>query len=262
MHPVLFRIGSFPIYAYTAFLDLGILLGIALVCLAGRQRGFQVADVLDAALWSLAGGIIGGRVAYILPNWSQYAARPSAILDLWGGGLAFHGALFGGAAAIWLYAQIHFPSFWDLADLAALGLPLGQAFGWLGALFHGSNYGVVAYKGWAWELPDLYGITVPRFPTQAVGSAIALVLFLLQLLLSRRRMPSGAAFSIYLLSNSLAYFLLEFTRGDGAAHWGPLRLAQVVYLLETLLSLGLCAYLWRARRNPAASQESWLCQEG
>mgnify|MGYP005675905563 CR=1 FL=1 len=72
MHPVLFRIGSFPIYSYTALLDLGIILGIVVACLRGRQMGYSASQVLDAALWSLVAGIIGGRIAYVLPNWAQY----------------------------------------------------------------------------------------------------------------------------------------------------------------------------------------------
>jgi len=254
MHPILFRIGSFPIYSYTAFLDLGILLGLAIACLQGRRYGYTVVQVLDAALWGIVGGIIGGRIAYVLPNWPQYAARPAAILRLWGGGLAFHGALIGGMLGIGLYAATHYPSFWGLTDLVALGAPLGQAIGWLGALLHGSNYGQVSYEGWAWELPDLYGITVPRFPTQVVGIAIALLVFVLVRIYGRTRRFPGALFLAYLLLNSTGFFFLEFTRADKSAYWGSFRISQAAYALEALLAIGLLIYLKRLAKAKAIGE--------
>lgn len=248
MHPILFRVGSFPVYTYTALLDLGIILGIALACMEGQRLGYGAGRVLDAALWALVGGVLGGRLVYLASRWPQYASRPLAAFSLWGGGLAFHGALAGGAAGVALYSLVRrSPTFWQLADLAALSLPVGQTLGWLGALCHGANYGRISYSGWAWELPDLYGITLPRFPTQLLGSVLALAILLFLLFLRRRVRLQGALFCVYLLVNSGAFFLLEYTRGDRDIYWGPLRLSQIAYLAEGLIAAALLGSFVRRR---------------
>jgi phosphatidylglycerol---prolipoprotein diacylglyceryl transferase len=245
MHPVLWRWGSHLVYSYSVLMGLGILLGVACAEWQGRRAGYRGLQVLDGTLWVLIGGLIGARAAYVIPNWADYVGRPAALLQFWGGGLVFQGGLVGGLIALLLYSLYCGLPLLRLADVAVAGVALGQAVGWVGALMHGANYGVVVRSSLSLWLPDIYGVYGPRFPTQlvaALGSG-GLLIGLLQL--SRRRLLDGMLFWIYLLGNGGVQFLLEFTRADESPYVGSLRVTQVAELAQALIAAAVLLYYWR-----------------
>lgn len=239
MHPILFRVGATPVYTYTILIYLGFVLGLLVAVRAGQRRGLRPEQVVDAALWMTLPALIGGRIGHILPEWANYAANPQMALSVRAGGFVFQGVLLGGALGGLLYARRLGVSLAALSDLAALGLPVGQTCGWLGALMHGANYGMVSYAGWAWELPDVYGMVMPRFPTQAVAAVGFLGIEALLLVLWRRHPAPGILFPLYLLTMGLLLVPLECTRGDAGWRWGAWRAAQVLLTLEAGLGLTL-----------------------
>jgi phosphatidylglycerol:prolipoprotein diacylglycerol transferase len=260
MHPILFRLGSTIIYTYTVLLDVGLVCGLVVACLEGKRRGIAPERIVDAALWAMAAGIAGGRVGYVLAN-QEYFAENLKAFYVWEGGLAFQGAFLAGLLALFLYSAYRKLPFLALADIAALGLALGQVFGWLGCLMSGCAYGLESHGATSilarlsLDLPDIYGIHAPRFATQPLASTLSLAIFIL-LWATRRRWASaqdrpfpGLTFTLYLLLYASGQFLLEFTRGDEAIYWGPWRVSQWIYLAEAVLGLVLLAYLLRKSRS-------------
>jgi phosphatidylglycerol:prolipoprotein diacylglycerol transferase len=259
MYPTLFTIGKWSIPTYTVLLDLGLVLGVLLTYLEGKRQLKDGALALDLALWTVIGGIVGGRLGYVLVNWSVFSEDWLRALRIWEGGLSFHGAFLGGLLVMILFAQLQRGekrvSFWDLADVVTPGLALAIAFGWAACLMGGCAYGALG-EGFGYAvLPDLYGVEASRFATQAVGIAFALVLFL-GLWLMRSHWPfSGAAFLMFNLLYFAGQFFLEFTRGDEAVYVGPWRLAQVLNLALALASaVALLVLWWRAGKG--AGQEA------
>lgn len=246
--PVLFRWGTHIVYWYSALIWLGIVLAVVYAQWQGHRLGYRHPQVLDGALWALAGGLLGARLAYVVPNWQDYGGRPAALLGLWGGGYAFQGGLLGGTLGLWLYSLRAGLSFAALADLAAPAVSLAQALGWAGAWVHGANYGLVLRSPLSMWLPDLYGVYGPRFPTQMLACALGILLFLGLHRLTRFRPPPGMLALLYLLGNGLGHFLLEFTRADEAPYWGPLRWTQIVALAEVAIGVILLLYLRHRRR--------------
>ena len=253
MHPILFRFGSIIIYTYTILLDVGLVCGLVLACLEGKRRGIAPERIVDAALWAVVAGIAGGRVGYVLANQEYFAENVREAFYVWEGGLAFQGAFLAGFLALFLYSAYHRLPFLALADTAAMGLALAQVFGWLGCLMSGCAYGLESHGATSilarlsLYLPDIYGISAPRFATQPLASALSLSIFIL-LWATRRRWPfdyCGFAFTLYLLLYTGGQFLLEFTRGDEAIYWGPWRVSQWIYLAEAALALVFLAYLSR-----------------
>lgn len=261
MDTVLFRWRSYTLYTYSALLWLGIVLAIAYAVWQGRRRGYQHAQVIDGALWVLFGGLLGARLAYVLPNWEDYGGHLTAsllrpafyagLLGFWGGGYTFQGGLVGGTVALWLYSLHARLSFPRLADLAAPAVALAQALGWAGAWVHGANYGLVMSSALSMWLPDLYGVYGPRFPTQMLACALGIALFLGLHRLSELHPPTGRLALLYLLVNGLGHFLLEFTRGDEAPYWGPVRWTQVAALAEVVVAMVLLLYLSYRRTKKA-----------
>ena len=272
MHPVLLRWGGYTVYWYSALMCLGIVAGVAYAQWQGRRMGLRDLQVLDGALWALAGGLVGARAAYVIPNWADYATDPWGMVSLgagrashWGGGLVFQGGLLGGLLALGLYGLWARLSLLRLADLAAPAVALGQSLGWVGALLHGANYGLVARSPFSLWLPDLYGVYGPRFPTQALAAALALLLFYGLHRLRARRLRSvpaaqrrglraGMSAMIYLSGNGLGHLLLEFTRGDEAPYVGVLRTTQWLELAEAAVACAFLLYFWK-RRGASTHEE-------
>lgn len=259
MHPVLFRLGSTIIYTYTVLLDVGLVCGLLVACLEGRRRGIAPERIVDAALWAVVAGIAGGRVGYVLAN-QEYFAESLRAFYIWEGGLAFQGAFLAGLLALFLYSASHKLPFLALADTAALGLALGQVFGWLGCLMSGCAYGLESHGATflarlSLDLPDIYGIYAPRVATQPLASALSLTIFIFLWTTRRRwslaqdRPLSGLTFTLYLLLYASGQFLLEFTRDDETIYWGPWRGSQWLYLAEAVLALVVLAYLLRKSRS-------------
>jgi phosphatidylglycerol:prolipoprotein diacylglycerol transferase len=255
VHPNLFTIGNLNIPTYTVLLDLGLILGLVLTYFEGKRALNDDTLALDAGLWAIIGGIVGGRIGYVLVNWRVFSEDWARAIRIWEGGLSFHGALLGGLLVMILFAQLQQKdkrtvSFWQLADVITPGLGLGIAFGWAACLMGGCAYGALG-EGFGYAiLPDLYGVEASRFATQAVGLAYSLVLFLGFWLLRGHWPFAGASFLMYGLLYLAGQFFLEFTRGDEAVYVGPWRLAQVLNLVLALAAaVGLLLLWWQVKKE-------------
>lgn len=241
MDRILVRWYGLTVYSYSAFVCLGTLLAIAYVLASNKL--FRPALVLDAIIWTVAGGLAGARLAYVASAWPIFAPQPATVLSLWGEGLVFQGGLCGGVLALLAFARRHHCSFLLLADLMAPGIALAEGIGWIGAHFHGAYYGLLTTSWVRVWLPNLYGVSGFRFPTQMVASACALALFVALVKIRQRQLWRGAICLIYTLSNGALHMALEFSRGDEAARFGALRVTQVAALAQCVLGAIILLYL-------------------
>ncbi len=247
---------------YTALVGLGAVAGLLAAYLYLRTRSRRLSRVgvfLDAALVTFGAGWIGARAYHVLTRWDYYQARPDEIAPLLAilegampGGLGMRGAFVLGVLAVALYAKVRRLPFWHLADAGALGLALGQAIGWAGALAQGANYGLVSDSRLAVESPDLYGLVAPRFPLQHAEILLYALVFVGLLALAAQMRPPGTLFFVYLIVVSLANAALGFQRGDETAYWGSLRVDQVVDVLCAGVGFaGWIAQRWTGREGAA-----------
>lgn len=264
MFPTLFTIGRLSVPTYTVLLDLGLILGLLLTYYEGKRQLGDGTLALDLGLWAVVGGIVSGRIGYVLANWAVFGEDWVRALRIWEGGLSWHGAFLGGLLVMVVFAQFQRRgerpfSFWELADVVTLGLALGIAFGWAACLAGGCAYGALG-EGLGYAiLPDLYGVEASRFVTQAVGLAFSLVLFAGFWVLRGLWPFPGAAFLMYVLLYFSGQFFLEFSRGDEAIYLGPWRLAQVFDLVLILAAAGgllLTWWQWRTAGGATASMEA------
>jgi phosphatidylglycerol:prolipoprotein diacylglycerol transferase len=253
MHPTLFTIGKLNVPTYTVLLDLGLILGLVLTYFEGKRLLQNGETALDLGLWTVIGGILGGRIGYVAANWSVFGQELGRIIRIWEGGLSFHGAFLGGLAVIAVFTLLqrqreHAVPFWKLGDMVTPGLSLGIAFGWAACLMGGSAYGKIG-EGFGYAiLPDLLGVEAPRFATQAFGLGLALALFLAFWLMRKQWPFAGTSFLMFNMLYFTGQFFLAFSRGDEAIYLGPWRLGQIFDLVLALAAaVGLLALWWQAR---------------
>jgi prolipoprotein diacylglyceryl transferase len=246
--PVLLRIGHLEVRWYGLMIAVGILAGLTVIVREARRKGMALDPILDAFPWAIIGGLVGARVFHILDFWGYYSANPGEILSLRLSGLAIYGGLVGGLVAVAGYAAWRKLSFWRLADVAAVGLPLGQAVGRIGCLINGCNYGTPTALPWGvvWSNPASMAPVndVARHPAQAYEMLWSLVVFGLVWMLRKHFQTDGVLFLVYAVAYSLGRFPISLVREDTIALFG-LRQAQVVGLAAIVLALPLAYYLTR-----------------
>lgn len=243
MHPILTRYGPFFLYSFTVVLGIGIASGLGFTVWRTRRLAMQ-ADFtwLDTFLAGLVTGLAGGRMGFVWLEWAYFQERPYEILQIWRGGLTYHGMLLAGLLGGWGWCVWRKQSFLNDANLLAPAFALMSAFGWLACWLDGCGYGREAPAGslFAANLPDHLGIVAWRYQTQLLGAGLSLLVFILALLWARRW--PGRTFYFVLLALSLGRVGLGFLRGDTAVTLGNFRLDTLLDAALTTLSLILLQY--------------------
>lgn len=251
--PVLVTIGGLKVHWYGIMIAIGLYVGIQVALREADRRGINRDQLMNLALLAAVLGIIGGRLYYVVQNNpSFYLHHPIEIIAVWQGGMAFFGAMFGGALAVAISSwRWHLP-FWSLLDVGAIGLTIGQAIGRIGNIINGD---IVGYKtnGWGFEYtnPNTFGPpNVPVQPASLYELLISLALFIVLWNLRTRVHPNGMLAMIYLVLYSVSQFFIFFLR-DNIVILGGLKQAQVTSLVVIALTLPVIAYLLRSERLAA-----------
>ena len=256
--PILWRIGPITIRWYGLLIAIAVLIGVSLSQYLAKRRNVNPELLSDLSIWLVIGAIPAARLYYVLFQWPEYAQHPERIIAIWQGGIAIHGAILGGLVAALIFAKLKQVSFWQLADLVAPSLILGQAIGRWGNFFNSEAFGDPTNLPWKLYIP--VDRRPPDFinneyfhPTFLYESLWDLMVFALLITLFIRslqgkpRLKIGTLFLTYLAAYSLGRLWIEGLRTDSLM-LGPLRMAQVVSLIGITLGLAGLAWLYLAKR--------------
>ncbi len=234
MAPILTRYGSIFIYSFTVVLALGVLLATLLT--AGLARKYFAPDWFDALLIVFAAALLGGRIGFVIGQWTYFQERPAQTWLIWQGGFSYHGALVVGLVALFLWTAAHDGQFYSYAALFSPGLALTVTVGWLACWFDGCAYGRETIMGfWSADLPDEFGVFALRYQTQLIGLLLSLAAFLTILWLFSRVPPATLVWSTLLLL-SIAHLVPSIYRGDPIPAAGPLRMDLILDALLIIIS--------------------------
>jgi phosphatidylglycerol:prolipoprotein diacylglycerol transferase len=258
--PVIVSIGPLAIRWYALAYIVGILGGwfyaralIRRPRLWGGTPPFSVADFDDFVLWVTLGIILGGRAGYVVfYNPAHFAAHPLDILQLWQGGMSFHGGFLGCVIAVILFARSRGVSILSLGDITCAVAPIGLLLGRLANFINGELWGRPADVPWAFVFPGAGPL--PRHPSQLYEAALEGLLLLVLLALAIRmgalRKP-GLVLGLFALGYGLARVFAEFFREPDPQLgflWGGLTMGMLLSLPMMLAGLLLIAAA--LRRTP------------
>jgi len=222
MHPILFKIGNFPVGTYGLILTVAFFLALALATRLGRRDGVPGEALSDLAISLLLGGILGAKALMLAVDLANGASW-SQVLDpgyLRAGG-AIHGGVIGGVAVFfWRVKKLKLPLPATL-DALTPGLALGQAIGRLGCFSAGCCYGTECHLPWAvtFTSPDARWLSgtplgVPLHPVQIYTLLANLVVLTILLLVGRRRQFVGQVAAIYFMLEGVGRMVTEIWRAD------------------------------------------------
>ena len=256
MDPIALRLGPISVHWYGILIVLGALAGAYVASREAKRRGWDPDHIWNALFITLVLGIIGARLYHVLtPSPSSglsiayFLSHPEYIVATWQGGLGIYGGIAGGMLGFYLYTRFNHLDFWRWADVAIIGLPVGQAIGRWGNFVNQELYGRPADLPWGIYIDPAHRYpgyeAYSRFhPTFLYESLWSLGVFLVLIYMSRRwgeRLLKGELVCVYLVLYPLGRILVEFYRLDSTAVSG-IPVAQWLSAVVIVVSAAVIAY--------------------
>ena len=255
---VFFQLGPISIYWYGVIIATGLFLGLYLATKEADRLGLKKDLIVDLIVFATPVAILFARIYYVIFEWEMYQGGPWwKVIAVWEGGIAIHGALIGAVLTAIVYARIKKVSFWQLADIIAPSLILGQAIGRWGNFMnqeaHGGPMSEAAYENFHQYLPDFImnqmcidGIMY--YPTFLYESLWNILIFIILILLRKYNPLRGNIFLSYVILYSIGRFFIEGLRTD-SLYFGPIRQAQLFSV--TLIVIAIVVMIVRRKMNLA-----------
>jgi len=166
-------------------------------------------------IWAVLGVIIGGRIGYVFfYQINLFFLNPFYILEIWNGGMSFHGGLIGLIISIYLFSKTNKLNFFYLADLVSLVAPIGLFFGRISNFINTELYGRVTEFPFAIIYPLIDN--KPRHPSQLYEALFeGIILFVILFTYfnkGRKKYLFGNISALFLIFYSLFRFIIEYLR--------------------------------------------------
>ncbi|MEO8482362.1 MAG: prolipoprotein diacylglyceryl transferase [Acidobacteriota bacterium] len=254
MHPILFEVGTWPVYSYGVLLALAYLAALQLAVVRARRIGIDGSKIMDLGIYLIIAALVGAKLMLIAVDLKYFIAQPREMLSLVRAGGVFYGGLIAALlVAFWLVRRYNL-SLWTTADLFAPGIALGHVIGRFGCLMAGCCYGRPTTVPWAitFTNPEAAAnvgtpLGVPLHPTQLYDAGAEFAILLVLLFTERRgKTFAGRTFWLYVLLYGISRFTIEFFRGDDRGIILGVSTSQFVSLIAVPVSLFMLLRL-RAR---------------
>ncbi|MDR0566627.1 MAG: prolipoprotein diacylglyceryl transferase [Prevotellaceae bacterium] len=251
--PEIFSLGPIHLRYY------GVLFALAFVCDYFIIMRFFKRDKLPLALldkltmWAVISAIVGLRLGHCLFYEPAYfLSHPFAMLKIWEGGLASHGAAVALPLGLFLFCRKYKMSYLWLLDRIVVVVALTGFFIRIGNLMNSEIYGVQTSLPWGFIFEHRSEV-VPKHPTQ-IYEAIAylLIFFLLLHIFVKKdglRKRGGFLFGAFLTLVFTFRFIIEFIKERQVAfeEGMPLDMGQLLSIPFVLTGVFLLAYSLRRR---------------
>lgn len=217
MYNDLITIGSFTIHTYGVMIAIGIIAAYFTAEYRAKKNGLNSDRIFWFVIWCLIFGFAGSKILYWITILPSIAADPSIMLRTLGDGWVIYGGIIGGVIGAVLFCRRHKLQTLKYFDIAIASVSLAQGFGRIGCFFAGCCYGVETDS--AFSIVFTHSSFAPNgvalIPTQLISSALDFLLFVvLVLLYKRKKHVPGQCMAAYLICYSAGRFVLEFSRGD------------------------------------------------
>ena len=166
-------------------------------------------------IWAIIGVILGGRVGYVLfYQTNLFFTKPTYILEIWNGGMSFHGGLIGMILSIYFFSLKYKIKFFYLSDLVSLVAPIGLFLGRISNFINTELYGRIT----DFPLAIIYPLidNNPRHPSQLYEAFFEGVILFVILLFYFSKKPNkyniGHLSGLFSIFYSIFRFLIEYLR--------------------------------------------------
>ena len=260
--PVAIHVGH-GVYWYGIILALGFLAGLLLCMKQAKRYGLTEDHVLDFVLWAVPCCILGSRIYYVIFYLDLYrdangALDWSRVIAIWDGGIAIYGTVIAGALTAFLFTRLKKIPFGAMADLAVMGLLLGQIIGRWANFINREAFGGLTDLPWrmrVWTSASQYVEVHPTFFYESLWNLIGLLLILF--VVSKGRRFDGENTWFYFLWYGLGRAWIEGLRTDSLYFFDwflfgqPIRVSQALSaVMAAVAALALFYEIKIKRHSP------------
>lgn len=255
--PVALSLGPLQIRWYGLAYAAGFLAAFFLMCFFARRwkTGLSGDDLLTILLYAIVGVIVGGRLGYCLfYGQGYYFTHLLEVFALWDGGMAFHGGFIGILLGGFFAARQLKVPFLTIADLGAIGAPIGFGLGRIANFVNGELWGRVTTSPFGVVFEGAGPL--PRIPSQLIEALLeGAFLFLIMIVLASKKPPYPRGFLVGVLTASYGIFRIfsEFFRepdaglGFIAGNW----LTMGMLLSIPMVAAGIALIVWSLKQKNA-----------
>ena len=217
INPVVMSLGFIDIRWYSLAYIFAFILGSVIIkrLNSGSYRLISDDKIDKFFIWAIIGVILGGRIGYVLfYQTNLFFTKPTYILEIWNGGMSFHGGLIGMILSIYLFSLKYKIQFFYLSDLVSLVAPIGLFLGRISNFINTELYGRVT----DFPLAIIYPLVDnnPRHPSQLYEAFFEGIILFLILLFYFNKKPKkyiiGTISGLFLIFYSIFRFLIEYLR--------------------------------------------------
>lgn len=236
-----------------------------------NRAPMQPAQVESLLTWIILGVIVGGRLGFVLVYQPEYyLSHPALILQVWEGGMSFHGGLTGATVAGFLFAWRHQVPPSAIGDSMAMVIPVGLGLGRIANFINAELWGHPTTMPWGVIFPGQGGVCPPdwlvvcaRHPTQLYeagleGLLLGLIMWVIVTRMGALKRPwlvTGVFLTLYGAARVLVEIWRmpddQFLAVDPAGYvirLGDFGLTMGQTLSLPMVVLGLGLLLWSRRR--------------
>lgn len=245
--PIAFSLGPLAVRWY----GLMYLLAFAQFLILGRLRvkqphiaaiGWKKEDLDDMLFYGVLGVIIGGRLGEVLfYRPAFFLEHPLEIVQVWHGGMSFHGGFLGVLIAMAWWARKIDRNLLDVLDFIAPLVPLGYAAGRIGNFINAELPGRLADPSLPWAMIWPNVDNLPRHPSPIYQALVdGVLLFVVLWLFSRKSRPRMAVSGLFALGYGCARFFTEYFRTpDYEVSFAGITISAGQMLSLPMIALGL-----------------------
>lgn len=260
--PIAIHVGH-GVYWYGIILACAMLAGLLLCMKQAKHYGLTEDNVLDMVLWAVPCCILGSRIYYVIFYLDLYRTADGGldwgkIIRIWDGGLAIYGTVIAGALVAFFYTRHKKLKFGAMADLAVMGLLLGQIIGRWANFINREAFGGVTDLPWRmrlWVSSYQYIEVHPTFLYESLWNLVGLLLILF--VVSKGRRFDGENTWFYFLWYGLGRTWVEGLRTDSLYlfDWTlfgePIRVSQALSVVMAVVAAFMLFYNIRIRKYTA-----------
>ena len=259
-NPVALDIGN-GVYWYGIILAIAMLAGMFLCMKQAKNYGLTSDHVMDLVLYAVPSCIIGSRIYYVIFNLDLYRNADGALnfkqmIAIWDGGLAIYGTVIVGALVAFLYSRSKKIPFGAVADLAVMGLMLGQCIGRWANFINREAFGAETTLPWRmqlWTAPSKFIEVHPTFLYESLWNLVGLLLILF--VVSKGRRFDGENTWFYFLWYGIGRAWIEGLRTDSlylfdwTINGNPVRVSQALSVVMAVIALFMLFYHARIKKH-------------
>jgi phosphatidylglycerol:prolipoprotein diacylglycerol transferase len=226
MKPILFKIGSASVPAYSFMLSLAFIIGTLIAIGVCKKQNISIKNIFGLIISIQVSAHLGSRLLFVINNYSQFETDPLEVFSLSPGGFDFTGGLILSIFAGIIYMKLTNLPFWKISDCVVPSIAVGIFLVKIGCFLGGCCYGreTSSFLGVRFPADSLaaqkFGVQHLVHPTQLYEAFSGLIILAVAILYVRKhRKFEGQLFLSFMILYLIARIINEVLRGDAVHNY-------------------------------------------